>query len=510
MANETKVQAFIHLPKKGAGVGRILFILLLAAIASVYIIVILGQFKGLDNDKGMDQAQVGRQLATGHGFTTKFVRPIAYGQFTRVHGGALPAGDLPDTYNAPLNPFVDSLLFRFQGVAAKVCTAIAPKLPIPGIQPVIQGIGDSDVPMTSKDIVFPKDRLIAGASLLFYIISIWFNYIIALRLFDKRLALLGMGLLVVCDVYWQFALTGLPQNLMVLIFSLVNYCQVRAIENQKAGKNFLLWLGLSGVGFGLLVLAHGLAIWLFAGALLYMGFAFLPREGVWWVRGLLHPAWVPLLVVVAMEGSVAAAALTISRAIHSAIALYSGYGQLLGTESQVMRSLSLDASQLTFAWFRSKVQAQTIFQFSNIYSFLGHSPIAPVFFVSLLHLFKRPETASFRWCVLYMWIFGVLGMSLFGLNETGDIHANDLHILFVPMTIFSTGWPSCPWCSGAGSRCRALGDQSLDCPLELPDRGLRALRLPARAHAAHHLRPRPVAPLCAAVHRHPGRVDQSG
>jgi hypothetical protein len=141
MANETKVQAFIHALEEGGWVSRIRLILLLAAIATVYVIVILSQFKGLSNDKGMDQAQIGRQLASGHGFTTKFLRPIAYSQFVN-HFGAFPTGDIPDTYNAPLNPFVDSLLLR---------------------------LTRSSWPMTDKDIVYTSDRVIAGASLLFFI-----------------------------------------------------------------------------------------------------------------------------------------------------------------------------------------------------------------------------------------------------------------------------------------------------------------------------------------------------
>ena len=98
--------------------------------------------------------------------------------------------------------------------------------------------------------------------------------------------------------------------------------------------------------------------------------------------------------------------------------------------------MHLDTNSLTFSWFRSKVQQQTIAQLSNIYSYLGHSPVAPVFFVSLLHLFKRPDTASFRWCLFLMWLFAVLGMSLFGLPDQDPIQANNLHILFIPLAIF--------------------------------------------------------------------------
>src|SRR5579863_3892210 len=112
MANETKVQAFIHALEEGGWVSRIRLILLLAAISSCYVLVILSQFKGLSHEKGMDQAQIGRQLASGLGFTTRFIRPIAYAQL-RKHLGDFPSGEIPDTYNAPLNPWVDSLILHF-------------------------------------------------------------------------------------------------------------------------------------------------------------------------------------------------------------------------------------------------------------------------------------------------------------------------------------------------------------------------------------------------------------
>jgi len=406
MANETKVQTFIHALEEGGWVSRIRLILLLAVVASVYL-VILYQFKGLSDLKGMDQAQIGRELARGNGFSTKFIRPIAYGQFVR-HLGAFPTGNVPDTYNAPLNPWVDSLLERLTRASWT---------------------------MTIKDIVYPSDRVIAGASMLFFLMSVGVNYTIAKRLFDRRLALLGMWLVLVCDVFWNFSLTGLPQMLMLLIFSGVNYCLVRAIENRAGQRSALLWLGLSGVGFGLLILAHGLAVWIFAGALVYMGFAFLPAGEVWWQRVVRHPGWAPLVIVLGMVVP------WLVRLYHLTgnpfgVALYSGFGQLLGTEAHVMRSQSLDTGSITFSWFRSKVQGETIVQLSNIYAYLGHSPIAPVFFISLLHYYKRRETASFRWCLFLMWGFALLGMSLFGLPEDGAIHANDLHVLFIPLASF--------------------------------------------------------------------------
>ena len=47
----------------------------------------------------------------------------------------------------------------------------------------------------------------------------------------------------------------------------------------------------------------------------------------------------------------------------------------------------------------------------------GSIVVAPLFFLSLLHPFKRPEIAHFRWCILSMWLFGVMGMTIYGIPE---------------------------------------------------------------------------------------------
>ena len=85
-----------------------------------------------------------------------------------------------------------------------------------------------------------------------------------------------------------------------------------------------------------------------------------------------------------------------------------------------MRSLHAgDRRTSPLPFVRAKLQQNFIAQISSLYSYLGHSLVAPVFFLSLLHLFKRLGTASFRWCLLSMWSFAVLGMCVFGLEEDG-------------------------------------------------------------------------------------------
>lgn len=209
MASETNVQTFVHALEVGGWVSRIRFILLLAAISAVYCIVILSEFKGLSHAKGMDQAQIGRELASGHGFSTKYIRPLAYGQFAR-HGIAFTGGDVPDTYNAPLNPLLDSLLLR---------------------------LTRRSWAMSEQDVIYTSDRVIAGASLLLFLVSVAINYVLIKRMFDRRLALLVMGLVLVCDTFWNFSLSGLPQMLMLMIFSALCYCLLRAIDARQPEGN---------------------------------------------------------------------------------------------------------------------------------------------------------------------------------------------------------------------------------------------------------------------------------
>ena len=405
---ETSLQGLVHAMEEGGWASKLRFVLLMAAIVTAYSIFIfdlefLGfikqPFRGLDHAKAMDQAQVARQIASGKGFTTNFIRPMALRQFD-INQGQLPKGDTPDTYNAPLYPLLNSVFVRM--------------------------VKDS-WQMSPKDLVYRSDRMIAGISMLCFLLSVAVNFFTAKRLFDRRLAVLGIGLILVANVFWQFSLTGLPQMFMLLIFSGCNYTLVRAIEARNQGKGTIGWVALAGVGFGLLALTHGLAIWIFAGALLYIALLFRPlgRDAIIMlvVFLLFYSPW--LVRNYKVCGS------------PWGLAPYSALYQIRGSESAVMRSMALNFKDVNPTTFRNKIQSQLVSQMGNLFNFLGCSIVAPVFFLALLHLFKMPVPGTFRWCVLLMWLSAVLGMCIFGVDGDGvGFQANDLHVLFIPMMIF--------------------------------------------------------------------------
>lgn len=398
MATENRIQAFVHALEEGGWVGKLRFLLLMAAIAAVYSIFIFSQFRGLSNPSAIDQAQIAREIARGNGFTTKFIRPAAIWQFER-NKGSFPVDKTPDTYNAPLNPCINSLFIRW---------------------------AKSTWQMSPKDLVYTSDRIIAAVSMVFFLLSVGINFCIAKRLFDRRLALLGMGLILVADVFWKFSVTGLPQMLMLLIFSGCNYTLVRALQARQEGARTLVWIVLTGLLFGLLALTHGLTIWIFAGALAYVAILFRPvgRDALIMLAAFLI-VYSPWMV---REYRVCGNPF--------GIAQYSALYQIRGTESSIMRSMVLNFSGVNPTSFRNKIQHQFIGQMGSIYRFLGASLAAPIFFLALLHLFKNPLSATFRWGVLLMWLMAVLGMCVFGVDQNEGLQANDLHVLFIPVMIF--------------------------------------------------------------------------
>ncbi len=61
--------------------------------------------------------------------------------------------------------------------------------------------------------------------------------------------------------------------------------------------------------------------------------------------------------------------------------------------------------------------------------------MAPIALVSVLHAFRRPVTATFRWLMFAMWVCAVCGMAFFGMKEEHTLAANQFHLLFVPLFI---------------------------------------------------------------------------
>lgn len=441
MATETKIQELVHKLEHGGWAKWIKLAVLLACIAYMLNLWFFRDngFKGLSNPKAMEQAQIGREIARGNGFSTKMIRPAAIWQLEK-NQRSIPLDQTPDTYHAPLNPLVEGVVFKGVFMLNQGFKTLAER----GMHFFSRFTFEEE--MTKDTILYVLDKVVAGIQVFFFLLGVLVSYFTVRRLFDHRLALFTVGLLLLCDLLWRYSMSGLPQMLMFFLLSCATYCLVRAVDRQvhpldgaqeegaaaeaapargrfaRLGATPLGWLVGAAACFGFLALAHGITIWIFLGALMFCGIYFRPR-------GLVIGAMLAMFLVIYTPWLVRTYQVSGSIA---GMAAYSGVYQIRGTESSVMRSMDPPLSGVTPLLFRNKVQSQIIWQFERMYGGFGSILVAPVFFLALLHPFRRRETAAFKWCVLLMWLFATLGMAVFGL--TGEaVDANELHLLFTPL-----------------------------------------------------------------------------
>lgn len=373
------IQRMVHALEAGSvavWVKRGLAVLVVLGLALFYL---LHEFQGLATSQAMDQAQIGRNIAAGEGWRTDLIRSRAVGQL-QAHGKDVARNVSYDTYHAPLPPLVNAI-------------ALLP--------------AKKHWKMTPRDVVYAGDRMIAIAAMCLFVASLAVLFFTARRLFDERLALLGTALVLICDPMWTYSLSGLPQMLLLLLFNATLYVLVRAVQAYSAGESPRIWLAAAGAGFGFLALSHALTIWMFVAATMCAIFFFRPRT---WTAAILLGAfaiiYTPWLVRnYAVSGNV------------GGVAIYSVLDGINRSEAAHMRRVDLDLQGVGPGHFRNKISGHLTAQLGRIFEYLGWSVVASMFFVALLHPFRRPETAMLRWMLLAMWGGAVTGMAVYGIKE---------------------------------------------------------------------------------------------
>ena len=389
---------------------RSLFFLLLLLLTLANLFTL---FRGLNSQQAMDQAQIGREIARHGTFTTKFIRPVAYWQAEQGNQGTVPFESFRDTYHAPLYPLVLAAVLK------------------------LVGADDPDNwQMGENDMIFPLDRVVATVSTLFFLMSIGVCYLLAARIFDAKIAGTTAVLMLFCELFWNFSLSGLPQMLMLLLFSSGLYFAYRATEASQEGRVPMVPALAAGLFFTLLSLTHWLGLWIALGFIVYAAIVFRPR-------GVIAAAITALLVIGIIVPLMQADRASNSPFGTAFLVLYNGLAN--GSESVIMRLHNLEEQPLSLDGLLFKVLRLTLLQGTDILPFLGGIVAAPLFFISLLHPFKRPSIASFRWAICLMWVLAALGMALFGIDAKGT-HPNQIHLLFAPvMTAYGLAFLSILW-----------------------------------------------------------------
>lgn len=392
-------------------IRRILFFLVLISFTLLHLLPL---FRGLDTPQAMEQAQIGREIARGNGATTKFIRPLAYYEAEKANEGAVPFTGFKDTYHAPLNPLILGAVLKLVGADK-----------------------ENAWPMGKNEFIYPLDRVIALVSTMFFLMAIGVTYLLVGRIFDAKIAGVTAVLMLLCDLFWKYSQSGLPQMLLLLLFTCGLYFTYRAVEASEEGKMAVAPALLGAAFFVLMVLTHWLTAWVFVGYLIFAAFAFKPR-GVVALSALAMLAAavaVPLLRSADFSGQPFGTGFYV---------LYNGLAS--GTEGTIMRNHDLESAPLSLDGLLLKILSTTLIQASDLLPFLGGILAAPVFFIALLHPFKRASIANFRWAIVLMWIFAALGMAVFGIDRDKGLNPNQIHLIFAPvMAAYGLAFISILW-----------------------------------------------------------------
>ena len=231
-----------------SSIRRAIFFVLLLSFA---VIAIFFTFRGLSSPRGMEQAQVAREIARGNGFSTKVIRPITVWQMEEKNednGHVTSFKKFPETYHAPINPCVYAAVLK-----------------------AVDGGNQERWKMPLKSNIYQLDRVIAGVCVIFFIIAIGINYLLVSRIFDTTIASVVAILMLFCELMWKFSQSGMPQMLMLMLFSCAMFFLWLGIENTSEEKPAIAPVMVAGLFMCLLVLTHWITIWMYFGFVIFSG-----------------------------------------------------------------------------------------------------------------------------------------------------------------------------------------------------------------------------------------------
>lgn len=414
--------------------SRTPFIIILILLLAITGVQYFFNFNGLTSSAAMDQAQIARNVARGEGMATNWLRPIQMvsgstrsglnpflsdaqiseqAAIVTSQGGSLINTEkfnpysLRDTRNAPLNILVEAAVFK------------------------VAGVHKFDLwKMTGSSMIYLPDRIVAGISCMFFILSVLSCYYILHQMFDVTIASFTCLTMILSNLFLQYATSGLPQMMMLFFFAWGVHFLYRALQNQEQERKFLMSVIYSSICFSLVCLAGWIGLWPMAGFLIFAGIRFRPH-GLYCI-----PGFVILLLLLAYPAY-------INRSFTGNLfgtAYYTIFTGLIGNEEIAMNSLASGDIPVAAQKAVTAIINNILTQGDLLYENLGNLPLAMVFLLALLHQFKRPGVNQAKWAVFALWVPSVIGMALFTTNKSG-LSLGQIQILFAPFfTAYGTAF----------------------------------------------------------------------
>jgi Dolichyl-phosphate-mannose-protein mannosyltransferase len=421
------LQDFIHFVEVGAGKRIVKYLLPCLALLGVVILYNFRAWTNFSTPEAMDSAQLARNIATGKGYTTLFVRPFSMYLLQQKNQGKATAGTSdansdpaqvktahPDLANAPVYPMV--------------LAAIMKVLPFHHDTGLKSGFWTNNGNFWR----YQPDFLISAFNELLLMAVTVAVYFIARKLFDSPVAWLSAILVLGCNVLWRFSAAGLSTMLLMLIFLGLAWCVLKIEElaavPEPDGNWILCWSALAGILVGVGALTRYSFGWAIIPVCVFLILFSGPRKSI---NALLA------LIVFAVVLSP-----WVARNVAASGTPFGTAGFAVMEETQISpgpldRAIHPDFTEALypeFYWHKFLMNAGTIIN-SDLFK-LGGSWASVLFFAGLLLSFNRSSARRLRYfllmCLATFIVAQALGRTWLS-DESPEINTENLIVLTVPL-----------------------------------------------------------------------------
>ena len=433
----TLLQRLIHLIDV-VGASRFLrYVLVFLCVTLLALVYDLNGYKNMTTQEAMDAAQIARNLATGKGYTTQFIRPFSLFLLQRAAAGknagdtnhpaaaTILQGAVPDISNPPLYPAVLAGLMK----VGPFDFSVNLKKPFWSVVDL-----NSSIPGERMFWRYQPDFLITVFNQILLVIVVMLAFFWARRMFDATVAWISAFFLFGTELLWRFSVSGLATMLLLLIFMCLVWC-LTLLESETDEPRW----GRAG----LIVLSAVAGLLLGLGGLTSYAFAVLIVPVLVWVVIYVRAQAAPVCLTL-----LAACTLVLgpwlARNYHASGTFFgtASYAALEGTVLFPGNRLerSLNPSLQIYPALEGKklfLNARQIVE-KNIFDLGGCVWISALFLAGLMVGFRRPALRRLRHFLLLSFGALLLAQALGRTHLTEDspeINSENLLVLLLPLVV---------------------------------------------------------------------------
>jgi hypothetical protein len=370
--------------------GKLVKILIFLVVA----LIVFGyysftQFRGLKDAESMEYAQLARNMSAGKGYTTSCIRPADMWFFTRKSGGVFSASNCQDIRNPPFFPAVLSLGFKL----------VRPSFTLKPASPVFE----------------PETSVIVPVCIFFIILTGLLVYLIALRLFNRPVAIVSTLIFFLSKSVLDDSISGLPASLIGFLATSCCYAAIsfRDAKDRERPMGLLVYIFVSAA---ILSTAAFLAS--------YKMIALVPVMAFFMVAGLLRRKWLMagafLLLVFLMISPWLVRNWKVSGNMFGIAPYEALQDTVIHREDSFDRQIVLvpDSARIIRA-----AKLKFMYKFPEICEVnlrtMGNGLIICLFLVSVFHKFDREEVNQLKWCLVVVMILTAFVTAIFSAGSQG-------------------------------------------------------------------------------------------